>query len=78
MKVRREMAECRATSARSETRVSCERDKQDTRDRHYTKFRKFRTLDFEPSSVSPVALFPPVSRELDIRYSQVGSVPLFR
>ena len=31
MKVRREMAECRATSARSGTRVNCERDKQDAR-----------------------------------------------
>jgi hypothetical protein len=61
--------------------VNCERDKQDTRDRHDTKFRKLLTLDFEPSSVSPVALFPPVSPvslESGIRYSHVGSVPSFR
>jgi hypothetical protein len=62
------MADWRATSARSETRVTCERDKQDVRDRRDTKFevlgskfRKPRTSDLEPSSVSPVALFPPVS-----------------
>ena len=43
-----EMVEWRATSARSETRVTCERDKQNVRDRRGRKAEgrgsKFRTL----------------------------------
>jgi len=60
MTVRHEMAGLRATSARSETRVTCERDKQDVRDRRGPKAEgrgsKFRTL--QPSDRFTRRAFP--------------------
>ena len=47
--------------------MNCERDKQDARDRHDTKFRKLQTSDFDPSSVSPSRFSRPA------RLSQVSA-----
>ena len=62
------MAGWRAAGARSETRVTCERRKQKVRERCDSKFwvEVQKASNLEPSSVSPVPLFPPVSLESEI------------
>jgi hypothetical protein len=79
MKVRREMAEWRATSVRSETRGTYEKGGTGEAVRRL-KCSELRTQNFE-LRIAPIAFLPPVSPlslESGIRYSPVGSALSFR